>query len=257
MTTRIDAVLAATIAFNSLAQPCAAEVIEERRSWSETYEVTTSNPQLSISNIWGGIQVKKGDGQQIRVSIDELRSAPSQARFDKSLKVLKLETTADGESVSFVVEVPANTSLSLSTVNDGHIQVQDVVGTVSARNVNGSVMLNGVATCEEINSVNGPVRVQFSNAPISACDIETINGDVTLKFPAVANLDLAFDLFNGRLTSDVEVTPVSLPARVEQRGNVGSFKYRIEQPAGVRIGSGGPRFSVKSMNGDIRILENQ
>jgi hypothetical protein len=68
-----------------------------------------------------------------------------------------------------------------------------------------------------------------------------------------AGFDVAMDLFNGRLLTQLPVNPLAVPARVEHIETGGRHQYRIEQHAGVRIGAGGPTFTISSMNGDIRI----
>jgi hypothetical protein len=80
-----------------------------------------------------------------------------------------------------------------------------------------------------------------------------VNGDITLTVPDDAGLDVAFDLFNGRLVSELEAEPVALPATIEHLTNNGSHLYRIEKPAGLRVGAGGPSYRISSLNGDVRI----
>ncbi len=262
-----------------LSEKMYAKEVSEQRSWSQTYSVVAA-PNLVIDNIWGSIRIRPGKSGEIKVKVDEIRSAPNQKRFDKSREILQLHVDTDPGNVSMVVgqrdswhrfnpcrgcqleyqfdvEVPVDTNLTLSTVNDGHIDVDGIFGVVNARNVNGAVRLSGLADCSLVESVNGPVRIKFSRAPQTTCDIETINGDVSLGLPDDTNLDLAFDLFNGRLRSDMEVQPVTLPAKIEEQVSEDSTKFRIEQPMGVRIGAGGTRFSVSSMNGDVRIVRIQ
>ena len=66
-----------------------------------------------------------------------------------------------------------------------------------------------------------------------------------------------WDQINGRTVSEIEVDPLALPARIEQVMQDGRYRYRIEQYAGVRLGTGGPTFSFTSLNGDIQIKKNQ
>ena len=93
----------------------------------------------------------------------------------------------------------------------------------------------------------------FADAPGENCSIETINGDITLSMPGDAGFDVTMDLFNGRMLTQLPVSPLAMPARVEHIETGGRHQYRIEQHAGVRIGAGGPTFTISSMNGDIRI----
>ena len=71
--------------------------------------------------------------------------------------------------------------------------------------------------------------------------------------PGGAGIDLALDLFNGHLVSELQVDPLELPATVEQTLHDGRNRYRIEKPAGIRLGGGGPSYRISSLNGDVRI----
>jgi DUF4097 and DUF4098 domain-containing protein YvlB len=153
----------------------------------------------------------------------------------------------------FEVRVPPNTRVYASTVNDGEVEVSDIEGQVSADNVNGAVTIRNARSCESVESVNGDVSLSFVSAPASDCRIETINGDIRLQVPGGSGLDVAMDLGNGRMTSELPVDPLAIPARVEHRESGGSHRYTIEQAAGLRLAGGGPVFSVSSLNGDLRI----
>lgn len=255
----------------------AGERVEQSNTWTETFPVTADSPTLSIENIWGDVRVRPGKTGEIVVTISERRSAPDQKRFDRSLETLKLNVEADDSGVAyyvgaedrewhgsnrcrhcrvdyqFDVVVPADTQLDVSTVNDGRIDVADVAGSVSAANVNGPISVSGIHGCEELNSVNGEVDVGFVTPPGDNCRIETINGDITMILPENSDFDLAMDLFNGRLVTQLPVDSLALPATVEHTEHNGRNQYKIAQQAGVRIGAGGPLFTISSINGDIRI----
>ncbi|NNL95353.1 MAG: hypothetical protein HKO64_06985, partial [Xanthomonadales bacterium] len=157
----------------------------------------------------------------------------------------------------FDITVPVATRLDVSTVNDGRIDIQGVTGIVTAGNVNGPISISGLYDCTALNNVNGEVKLSFARAPAQDCEIETINGDVILGMPDGAGLDVAMDLFNGKMKSDLPIDPLALPASVRHTQANGRHQYQIEQPAGVRIAGGGPRFTISSMNGDIRIRRSQ
>ncbi len=255
----------------------AAGRVEESKTWTETFPVNARQASLEIDNIWGDVNVRPGKSGEIVVTIKETRSAPDQKRFERSLETLRLNTEADENGVTlyvgnresrwhgrdncrdcrvdyqFDVVVPADTRLDVSTVNDGHIDVAGISGRVSAANVNGPIAVAGMHNCTELNSVNGEVDLGFTRTPGENCNIETINGDITLKLPDNSGIDVAMDLFNGRMLTQLPVDALALPARVEHTESDGRHQYRIEQHAGVRIGGGGPTFTISSMNGDIRI----
>lgn len=258
----------------------AAEPITREQSWSETYSVSTSTPYLKISNIWGGVRVRTGAANEIIVSISESRSAPDQALFELSLEHIPLNIESDRNGVSMIVGdrkerwhrtnpcrdcrvdyqfdvvVPEGAIIDVGTVMDGRVEVSGVTGVVSASNVNGSVSVEQIENCNKISSVNGRVGIQFDVAPQRDCEIETVNGNITLNVPGDTSLDITADLFNGEIKSDFPVDPLSYPATVEHIEEDGRSIYRIHKLSGVRIGAGGPTYSVASINGDIRIRRN-
>jgi len=259
----------------------AASPVTENRSWTETYPVSATAPRLEVSNIWGGVRVRAGVPGQVTVSIAERRSAPDQARFERSLQTIRLEIEADSSGVSllvgnrddsrwywndcrdcrvdyqFDIQVPPDAVLDVGTVMDGKIDIQGVAGIVSASNVNGPIDIGDLHDCTVVDNVNGPINMNFDRAPLQNCTIETVNGDVTLEMPEGASLDVALDLFNGKVSSELPVGPFQLPATIEQIVQDGRTRYRIQQLAGVRIGAGGPTYSVASINGDLLIRKHQ
>jgi hypothetical protein len=255
----------------------AAERVEVRETWTEIFPLTTDKPYLEIDNIWGDVSVRPGKSGEIRVTIQEHRSAPDQRSFDRSLKTLALNIEAGDSGVilyvgnqdrvwrgksncrdckvnyQFDVVVPVGTQLNVSTVNDGFIDIADIRGNVSAHNVNGSIAIAGMHNCGELNSINGEVDLDFKTRPAGDCSIRTINGDITLALPVDSGIDVAMNQANGRMLTQFPVDPLALAAKIEHIEKNGRHQYRIEQHAGVRIGAGGPTFTISSMNGDIRI----
>ena len=255
----------------------AAAAVTGERTWAESWAVQTESPSVRIDNIWGNVIVRTGVAGQVSVSAVELRSAPDQERFDRSFVVLKPDINADADGVSIVVgnrdershqpqdcdgcrldiqfeiTVPPASIIDVSTVMDGHVAVEGVTGSVTAANVNGSVRVENIEHCDSIKNVNGKIDVSFSHSPAQACKIGTVNGDITLGLPPGAGLDLALDLFNGEAVSELPAGPMNLPATVEHRIENGRNRYHIEKLSGLRIGDGGPTYSISSINGDVRI----
>lgn len=258
----------------------AASPVNENRAWTEVYPVTGAAPRLEVSNIWGGVRVRVGEPGVITVAVTESRSAPDQARFDYSQEVLSLDVKADATGVAllvgnhddswwqrkdchdcrvdyqFDIAVPPDTVVDVGTVMDGKVDVHGVAGAISAKNVNGPIVIDGVSNCVDIGNVNGPITMGFTHAPRQDCRIETVNGDVTLDMPENTSLDVSLDLFNGRVSSELPVGQFELPASVETIVEDGRTRYRIQQLAGIRIGAGGPVYSVASINGDLHIKKH-
>jgi len=261
----------------------AAATVTDQKTWSQSFPVTATAPRLLIDNIWGNVRVRVGSAREIAVTVDEKRSAPSQELFELSKQTLFLDVQADGEGVAMVVgkpddptvrprvnrcrgcrvdyqfevTVPPGTQIDVSTVTDGSIDVAGGGGPVSASNVNGPVEVKDLQDCAQIESVNGAVEVAFARAPSRDCSIKTINGDITLTVPGGTGLDAALSVMQGSVVSEFDLEPLALPVRIDQRKEEGRFVYHIEQAAGIRLGTGGPTFSIESLNGDLRIRRSK
>jgi hypothetical protein len=268
------------LAMLALAENAAAAVTDQK-TWSQSYPVSAAMPRLLIDNIWGNVRVRSGSTREIVVTVNEKRSAPTQELFDLSKETIYLDVQADAAGVSlivakpermmgrrdrcrdcrvdyqFEVTVPTGTDVDVSTVTDGGIDVAGTGGPVNASNVNGPVAARDLQDCAQIESVNGAVDVSFARSPSRDCSIKTINGDITLTVPGSAGLDAALSMMQGKVVSEFDLEPLALPAKVEQRNEDGRFIYHIAQAAGIRLGKGGPTFSIESLNGDLRIRKRQ
>jgi len=257
-----------------------AQPMTEEDAWTEVYAVDSPTPHLVVSNIWGSVRVRSGTTGEISMSVSEVRTASDDKYFQMSQERLKLNVEADSNGVSIVVGdreerwrrvercrgcrvdyqfdilVPPGTTVDVGTVMDGLVDVAGITGVVSASNVNGPVSIDAIRDCNEISSVNGRVNIGFARAPLRDCSIETINGDITLDVPANTSLDVTMDLFNGDIESEFPVGPLALPATIEHVTEDGQNRYRIQQLSGIRIGAGGPTYTIASMNGDVRIQKN-
>ena len=80
-----------------------------------------------------------------------------------------------------------------------------------------------------------------------------IKGDVC----AVGDAPHFVDLFNGKVVSEFVAGPLDLPATIERTTENGHNQYRIQKLSGLRIGAGGPIYSIASINGDVRIQKHQ
>ncbi|HXS88137.1 MAG TPA: hypothetical protein VN705_02255 [Steroidobacteraceae bacterium] len=260
----------------------AAAAVTDQKTWSQSFPVSAAMPRLLIDNIWGNVRVRIGTAREIAVIVDEKRSAPSQELFELSKQTIFLDVKADGDGVAMVVgkqddtvrprinrcrgcrvdyqfevTVPPGTQIDVSTVTDGSIDVAGGGGPVSASNVNGPVEVKDLQDCAQIESVNGAVEVAFARAPSRDCSIKTINGDITLTVPGGTGLDAALSVMQGSVVSEFDLEPLALPAKIDQRKEEGRFVYHIEQAAGIRLGTGGPTFSIESLNGDLRIRRSK
>jgi hypothetical protein len=150
------------------------------------------------------------------------------------------------------IQVPAGSSMRLSTVSSGLIDVEGVTGELELHNTNGPIRARGVRGPVTANTVNGDVEVAFQPGAVIGAPMafSTLNGDVDLTLPAGINVNLRLRTEQGDIYSDFDVELTSSPAKVEQDG---TRKYRITVAKELvgKIGGGGPELFLKSFNGDI------
>ncbi len=264
----------------ALLAPTAAAVSEQDR-WQAEYRFATAEPELIIENVWGDVEVRGVAGNTISVIVSEHRSARDAATLERSRELIYLEVSETDTGVAFIVdgvgrnwrgrnpcpscrveyrfevEVPSGSRVEAGTVNDGSVRIVDVAGPVTAGNVNGPVSAYNIKTCETLSTVNGDVRAEFGVAPGSDCALETINGDIITVLPANSGIDLRLELGHGRVYSEFELDSVALAPTVERIERGSKRGYRIEQPAGLRLGAGGPQFKFESLNGDVQIKRSE
>ncbi|MFQ5747364.1 MAG: DUF4097 family beta strand repeat-containing protein [Gemmatimonadota bacterium] len=139
--------------------------------------------------------------------------------------------------VTFTVKVPAGVRFTGKTVN-GDVEANDLQADVMGTTVNGdvSVSTSGVARA---STVNGSVSASFGRTDWDRdLEFSTVNGDVTLEMPAGANADVRASTVMGRMSTDF---PLEVTGRFSNRRMRG------------RIGSGGRRLELKTVNGDIKL----
>ena len=139
--------------------------------------------------------------------------------------------------VHFRARVPRGVSLRASTVNGG-VQADGLEGPVDAETVNGDVRV-AVAGSARAQSVNGSIRASLARATGSEpLEFQTVNGSIEVSLPADVDADLRADTVNGSIDSDFPL---------ENR----SSRRHPPQSARGRLGSGGRRLDLETVNGNV------
>lgn len=154
--------------------------------------------------------------------------------------------------VTLRIQVPRQTSVSLSTVNDGDIRVQGLEGDLELNNVNGGIVAKEVAGSVVAHTTNGDVKVTMTRVDAKAAlSFVTFNGDVDVTLPAGSHGDLRMRSDNGEIYTDFDVQLSTQPARVDQKRTGGKYRLEVEQDVRGLIGGGGPEIQLRTFNGDI------
>lgn len=140
--------------------------------------------------------------------------------------------------VEWVVRVPRGVNFLGATVN-GAVSARDMPADAAVRTVNGAVTVSAAGVVEA-STVNGDIDATTGRASAGR-DLEftTVNGDIVLHVPAGFGADVDASLLNGRIESD-------FPLQIERGRYVGAS-------AEGRIGRGGGRLKMETVNGDLEI----
>ena len=260
--------------------PTETRTLEERVAFSQVHD-----RRLVIDNVFGSIVVRASDGDVVEMVARETVYADSAARLEAARAEVELRISErDGEVELFVdgpfrcredrhewsshhrdpgyrvvydieVRVPYYIELDLSTVNEGDIHVEDVRGDFRIHNVNGSIRLERMAGSGEVETVNGPVEASFASAPLAETTFSTVNGEIDVAFPADLSADLELASRFGELWSGYRAVPLPV-APPETRTEGGRTVIETARGAVVRVGSGGPRISFETLNGNIYVRKS-
>jgi DUF4097 and DUF4098 domain-containing protein YvlB len=152
------------------------------------------------------------------------------------------------------VTVPLHTSLKLNCVNGGGIRVEGVEGEIEAVNVNGPIILTGIAGSAVANTTNGKVICSFTRIdPAKPISFASFNGDVDVTFPAGLKANVLLKTQNGDIYSDfdVNVNRDSQKTVEDKRAQGGKFRIVMDKSIAGSINGGGVTVTFKTFNGDI------
>lgn len=174
-----------------------------------------------------------------------------------------LEAEEDGNRVSISadswsreialrIEVPAGSSLDLSTVNGGDIEVEGVTGELELSNTNGEIHVKDVKGPVSATTVNGDVSVVFTSAMVAApMAFSTLNGDVDVTLPASLKANVRLRSDNGEIFSDFDIAMDDTKPEIEEKREGGKYRLVVAREMTGRIQGGGPELFLKTFNGDI------
>lgn len=242
----------------ALAAPLAAQDYHFTR-------VLSPGNRLEIDNINGRVDVTRAAGRTADITVTKTvksgDGAMVKAISEESANGFKVCTiyvnrdpnrrTCDGDNnndsrrghdhfdveMHYVVQVPAGVRLEVDNVN-GSVSVTGADVDSRIETVNGDVNFDG-AGAQSLETVNGRIVAGFTNPSWEGTlHISTVNGSVELTFPAALSADVRGETVNGGIQSDFPIT-------IEKGFGPKSFEGRI--------GSGGRRLNIETVNGGITL----
>ncbi len=169
---------------------------------------------------------------------------------------MEIRTRTLKHSVDLVIQVPFSTSLDLSSLMGGAIEVDNVKGEIEASNMTGTINLMSVSGTVLANSMNGSIEVTFTEVnPDKPMSFTTMSGDIDVTLPASTKANLKMKTDFGEIYSDFEIAMSQALQKVEAEPEAeeGRFRISFNKYYLGTINGGGPEFVLKTMRGDILI----
>jgi hypothetical protein len=266
--------------------PGVAADVEQHETIEKTFPLSGAARKVIVDNVEGSIQVTGRAGSEIRLVARKRLRADSPEKAHEARRDVILDISQDANTVrlyvdgpfrcrdggthmhgrhdrqgyqvryDFDLQVPPDTAVSLKTVNDGEIKVEDVAGDYDVENINGGIQMAEVSGSGRVYALNGRVQVLFHENPRAASSFGSLNGEVRVSFLPGLAADLRFKTFNGGVYTDFPVSYLPVPAAAGERRD-GKFVYKSNEWSSVRVGRGGPELSFDAFNGNIRILNRE
>ena len=235
----LSSVLAAAFAVAGLAQ------VSE--PFSQTVPLEAGGA-VSVENVNGFIHVEAWERDE--VEIQATRKAPDaetlervqvevEAARDRVSISTEFEGRTNGASVEYRIRAPRTARLTVEAVN-GPIRVLGPAGKVDVESVNGGVEIGDVSGPVSVESVNGNVEVGYLSLSEGKHDYEAVNGTLLLRMPGTVSGDFEAETVNGDIETD-------FPLEVRKA------RYGPQRSLEGRLGQGGPRVTLETVNGPIEI----
>jgi hypothetical protein len=191
-----------------------------------------------------------------------LRRIPQTAGFRITEENNRVKVSADSpnRSITFEIEAPVRSNLTLSTVNGGEILVENIEGEIDLNNTNGGITMNNVGGAVNAGTTNGSVRATLTRVTAQKeMAFTSLNGavDVTLPPSTKANLRLRSDHGDVYSDFDLQLAPASTPEIQDTRSSNGRYRINRNRSIVGTINCGGPEFELRTFNSNVYVRKGK
>jgi hypothetical protein len=255
-----------------------------------------SGAEIALTTFDGSIKVQSWERPEVLVEIekrgpDREEAAALEVTARQNGDRIEIEAPAPrvrrefvgignvtGPSVSFVVSLPRNITLTANT-RDGSISVENVNGTIDLRSGDGSIRGDGLAGSIKARTEDGSVRLADANGRVSlesgdgsiqaagrfeTLHAETNDGSVVIEADEGTAMKADWDISTGD-GSIVFRVPGEFSAEIDATSRDGSVRANLTGLEEVRddngreslrgrLGNGGHLVKLRSGDGSIRVV---
>jgi hypothetical protein len=256
------------------------EVLAQKGS-GEQLVVPLSNPgkpyTLKVGIVTGSIKVVTYAGKEIVIDVLNRNRNPDEGGKDEGSGMRRIHTpegyevTANEDNnnvtvhngnpnrgMDLTLKIPQDVKLTLSTVNGGDIDVENVKGELEIKNVNGAIRLTNIEGSVVANTVNGDITVTFLSVdPKAPMAFSSLNGKVDVTLPAGTKSDVKLKSDQGEIYSDFDIAIDKSEPKVVKSEQSGMYKLEKEDWVYGKINGGGPQILMKNMHGSIYLRKSK
>jgi len=186
------------------------------------------------------IEISTSSGLDIRTRFDKrgiLGSSP-RVTVDYTIKLPKTADLRSAGTVNGGVVLRGTGGDTSAHTTNGSVRAEDVSFIRSAETTNGNIDIENAGLVDHASTTNGSIAASFTSQP-RASEFETVNGSISLVFPAGTNANLEFRTVNGS---------IKIPDGIR----LGKGEISRKKLSG-QIGTGGPEISAHTVNGGITL----
>ncbi len=141
--------------------------------------------------------------------------------------------------VDFRVLVPKGVKVGINTIN-GAVTVDGATAEIDASTINGEVDVATSGGPVNATNINGAVRARVGHVDTNAdMEFTTVNGSVSVEFPADFGADVDLATVNGSLNTNFAMT---VSGRIDPK----HIRAHVGNP-------GGPRLKLETVNGSVEL----
>lgn len=237
---------------------------------------------VEVYNLLGSVKVEGYSGDKVLLEIDKTISAKKQSDVELGEKEFELGVDTRQDTIviytkapydtrpsrkkqdnnnpinyniklDYVIKVPRNVSLRVSTVNNGKIEVTDVTGKLKVNNINGSIHVNNANGLAELHTINGDIDVTYAGSPVSGSSCHTLNGTINATYPEDLSADIKLKSMNGSFYTDFPNAEVAPQTVVKKNASDSGTTYKLNKDTHLKIGKGENKMNFETLNGSIYI----
>lgn len=238
---------------------------------------------VAVYNLSGSVKVEGYSGNKVLLEIDKTISAKNQADIALGEKEFELGVDTRQDTIviytkapydtrpsrskkydknkdlhytiklDYVIKVPQNVHLRLSTINDGKIEVTDVSGKLKLNNINGGINVKNAGNQADLNTINGDIEISYASAPAASSSCHTLNGTINASYPENLSADITLKSLNGNFYTDFPNAEVAPQTVVKKNSSGANTTYKLSKDTHLKIGKGENKLNFETLNGSIYI----